>query len=211
MNGKQPPAVSNETPVYVRNPKNKTIGLALLILPFLLLIVVLFLFGITKVVFSAASGGPESGVVIVSLLNIIFATLGLISVIAIPFGIVLGIIFLVKKEMPAGVNYDVRSGKGDQSEIPPEIKQWNWGALGLGWIWGIYHRVWISLLVFIPIVGFIFMFVLAYKGNEWAWKKEKYLSVEDFLARQKKWKPWGIAFFILILLSQLSRFTIDMM
>ena len=35
------------------------------------------------------------------------------------------------------------SGRGQMSVISPEIKGWNWGALILGWIWGIGNGVWI--------------------------------------------------------------------
>ena len=43
------------------------------------------------------------------------------------------------------------SGQGKEAIIPSEIEGWCWGAFLLTWIWGIGNRVWISLIVFIPI------------------------------------------------------------
>ena len=31
-------------------------------------------------------------------------------------------------------------------DLPPELKDFNWGALLLTFIWGIKHRAWITLL-----------------------------------------------------------------
>lgn len=56
------------------------------------------------------------------------------------------------------IEYDERSGKGKQSEIPEEIRRWNWGALGLGFIWGIAHSVYFSLLAIAgPVLGIMIM------------------------------------------------------
>ncbi|OGM97217.1 MAG: hypothetical protein A2817_01395 [Candidatus Yanofskybacteria bacterium RIFCSPHIGHO2_01_FULL_39_8b] len=97
--------------------------------------------------------------------------------------------------------YDERSGRGKDSIIPPEIKGWNWGAFGVTLIWGIYYGAWVVLWGFllglIPLVGILWQVYVGMKGNEWAWRKNKWQSVEQFIATQNKWKPWGIVFFIL--------------
>ena len=87
------------------------------------------------------------------------------------------------------------SGQGFSSIVPPEIKGWNWGAFSLTWIWGISHRVWISLLALIPfpLIGIAVMIILGIKGNEWAWQYKKWDSIEQFRKSQRKWKFWGIA------------------
>ncbi|WP_018248808.1 cytochrome c oxidase assembly factor Coa1 family protein [Orenia marismortui] len=77
--------------------------------------------------------------------------------------------------------------------VPKDIKKWNWGAFFLSFIWGIAHRVYFSLLFFVPLLGFIVPFILGFKGNEWAWKKEDWESVEEFRRSQKKWSRAGIA------------------
>jgi hypothetical protein len=101
-----------------------------------------------------------------------------------------------RKERAGLESFDARSGQGDNSEVPEEIKGWNWGAAGLGWVWGIYHGVWLSLLAFVPFVGFFWWIVMGLKGNEWAWQSGKWQSVEAFQASQRKWKIWGILFLI---------------
>ncbi len=75
---------------------------------------------------------------------------------------------------------------------PAEVKKWNWGAFLLTWIWGIGNQVWIALLALIPLVGFVMMFVLGAKGNEWAWEKRRWDSVEAFHRTQRKWAIAGL-------------------
>lgn len=107
------------------------------------------------------------------------------------------------------------SGQGKKAVVPKEIKGWNWGAFLLTWIWGLSHRVLISLLIPISImistiaislwglyhitrvpfllilslVCFIIisMFVLGIKGNEWAWRAKHYDSIKGFKNRENKW------------------------
>jgi hypothetical protein len=46
--------------------------------------------------------------------------------------------------------------------------------------------------------------ILGMKGNEWAWRACPWESVERFVSSQKKWKPWGIVFFVLMILGLIS-------
>jgi len=68
----------------------------------------------------------------------------------------------------------------------------------LSWIWGLGNRVWISLLTFVPFIGWVMPFVLGFKGREWAWKAKNWESVEHFNRVQRK---WSIAGLILLLVS----------
>ncbi|HEX7364391.1 MAG TPA: hypothetical protein VF366_04395 [Dehalococcoidia bacterium] len=90
------------------------------------------------------------------------------------------------------------SGRGFlQGEIPPEIKEWNWGAFFLTWIWGIGNKVWISFIAIAPFpIGLAMGIVLGIKGNEWAWQCKKWDSIEHFRHRQRIWIYWGIAAFL---------------
>lgn len=84
-------------------------------------------------------------------------------------------------------------------DIPQEIQKFNWGAMLFNWLWGIRHGVWISLLSFVPIIGWIFMpIILGFKGNEWAWKKNNYTSTKEFLKRQRKWAIAAVLFYVTI-------------
>jgi hypothetical protein len=112
-----------------------------------------------------------------------------------------------EKTIPAGAPTGVAAHSA-ASDMPAEIKGWNWGAFFLNWIWGIGNRVWLALLTlvlaFIPVVGtlgvIVMMVVLGLKGSEWAWKSRSWESVEQFKKVQKTWAIWGLIIFILSLL-----------
>ena len=92
-------------------------------------------------------------------------------------------------------------GQNDSVNIPKEIRGWNWGGFLLSWIWGIGNNVWIALLALIPYVGIVMAIILGIKGNEWAWQKKKWDSIETFKKTQRTWANWGAGvFFGLILL-----------
>jgi hypothetical protein len=90
---------------------------------------------------------------------------------------------------------DNTSGQGKGSVVPEEVKGLSWGAFFWIWIWGLFNRVWMSLLVFIPVVGFFVPFVLLFKGREWAWQNKAWESAEHFNRVQRK---WGIAALIFL-------------
>ncbi|MBP9868996.1 hypothetical protein KBC59_00345 [Patescibacteria group bacterium] len=91
--------------------------------------------------------------------------------------------------------FDPRSGHGEASTIPEEIKRWSWGAFFLSWIWGIGNRTWMSLIVFVPLVNVVAPIILGLKGNEWAWKSKSWPSVDEFHKTQKKWALAGVIVF----------------
>jgi hypothetical protein len=99
-----------------------------------------------------------------------------------------------------GVNGDNTSGQGDLAVIPDEIRGWNWGAFVLTWIWGAVNSVWIAFLVWIPVFGFIWCFFLGAKGNEWAWRKKKWDSIEHFKRTQRNWNIAGLILFVVWLI-----------
>ena len=82
------------------------------------------------------------------------------------------------------------------NEIQSEIKRWNWGAFMFNVIWGIGNKSYLPLLCLIPFFNFIWVFVCGVKGNEWAWKKGNYSSVDEFRKVQATWNRAGLASFI---------------
>lgn len=102
----------------------------------------------------------------------------------------------VSKPITEGRIIENTSGMGSSASIPIEIKGWNWGAFFLSWIWGVSHSVWISLLCFVPIVNIVMIFVLGANGNEWAWQKKKWDSIEHFKRTQTTWALWGLGVFL---------------
>jgi hypothetical protein len=86
------------------------------------------------------------------------------------------------------------SGMGSSAAVPLGLGEFNWGALFLTWIWGIGNSVWWSFLVFVPYLGWLVMpWVLAFKGNEWAWQSRRWDNIEHFKSVQHTWAVWGWA------------------
>lgn len=173
--------------------RNKRIALYWLLLPMVLLIFVIVSFTVVRSIINAGVVSSTSA----TALSFIIGFLGLAAVILIPVGIIVAVFYRNKRELIPGADFDERSGKKGASVIPKEIEKWNWGAAGLTWIWGVYHGVWLSLLVFLPFLNIIMIIILGIKGNEWAWRAEHWKSPEAFLAFQNKWKVWGIIFLLI--------------
>ena len=89
------------------------------------------------------------------------------------------------------------SGQGKESVIPEEIKGWNWGAMLMNWVWGLFNGTFIALLMFVPFANFVMFFMLGAKGNEWAWRNKKWDSVEHFKSVQRKWAIAGLVILVL--------------
>lgn len=94
------------------------------------------------------------------------------------------------------------SGQGESAVVPHEIKRWNWGAFGFSWIWGLCNKVPIRfwVLSMIPMVSLIWIFVVGANGNEWAWKYERWESVEHFRNVQRCWACWFLGLLVVGLL-----------
>ncbi len=95
----------------------------------------------------------------------------------------------------------------DRSNVPKEIKKWNWAAFLLTFIWGLSNKVWISLLTLIPVVNIVMPFVLGAKGNEWAWKKGTGTDLQHFKKIQKYW-TYAALIFVAIIIAILLFFAI---
>lgn len=91
------------------------------------------------------------------------------------------------------------SGQGKQAVIPSELKGWNWGAFLLNWVWGIFNKTYLALLVFVPLIGMFMPFVLGFKGNTWAWRNKNWESIEHFRMVQRKWAMWGVIMLVVSL------------
>ena len=83
------------------------------------------------------------------------------------------------------------------SEVPSEIKKWNWGAFMMNIMWGIGNKSYLTLLCLIPLFNIIWIFVCGAKGNEWAWKNGNYSSPEEFFLVQNTWNRAGFVSFII--------------
>ena len=98
----------------------------------------------------------------------------------------------------------------DRESVPPGVTGWSWGAFFLSLIWGLFNRVWISLLMLVPFVNWVMMFVLAIKGKEWAWKAGNWRSVRHFRRTQHNWSIAGWIYFLIIVLLYILSFIMIM-
>jgi hypothetical protein len=108
------------------------------------------------------------------------------------------------QRLKVGVTPENTSGQGELAVVPEEIKRWSWGAFGLTWIWGICNGVLIALLCLIPVFGLVWAFILAVKGNEWAWRNKKWDSIEHFKNTQRSWDIAGIVLFAISIVAQVA-------
>lgn len=180
------------------NRKYRKHGIFWLVAPTAFLILTLVAYSITNFIGSASELNSSLLILIARIINVILGLVGVIAVISIFIGIPLGIINLSKRKSCLG-KFDQRSGQGDASTVPEEIKHWNWGAFIFGWIWGVANDVWIAFLTLIPVVNLVMMVYLGVKGNELAWRKRKWESVEKFHQSQKKWAVAVVVYLSLVL------------
>jgi hypothetical protein len=89
-----------------------------------------------------------------------------------------------------------KNTSGTGSGAPSEIMGWNWGAFLLTWIWGLGNNVWVSLLMFVPVVNVVMLFALGIKGNLWAWQHRRFSGVTQFKQVQRVWALVGLGVFI---------------
>lgn len=97
-------------------------------------------------------------------------------------------------------NHDINSKDAVRSD--GQTRKWNWGAFTFPLFWGIANRVWLCFIVLIPFMRIIWPFILAYKGNDWAFNKYKangYQGRGKFNYAQKTWNSAGFWAFIIFL------------
>lgn len=169
---------------YVRSHRNRKDGTRVILIPFFLFLT----FALVRI--AVGSSSPQSSTL--PALTGILVVLGMMFLIM----LLLGTLLFFKKELPVESAHDKRSGRGRSSQHPPEILRWNWGAAGLGIVWGVYHRSWWTLLNVIAPLNLIWWIVLGAHGNAWAWSKDRWTSVEEFQASQRKWESYGLACFV---------------
>lgn len=87
----------------------------------------------------------------------------------------------------------------NSKSVPAEIKGWNWGAFMYNIFWGIGNKTYLPLLTLIPLFNIVWVFIVGFKGNEWAWQKGDYKDVATFKAVQATWNRAGLVQFIISL------------
>lgn len=94
------------------------------------------------------------------------------------------------------------------TDLPEELKDFNWAAFFLTFIWGFKYKAWITFLA-IPLIiiqlpiGLNWMLLIALqlycgiKGNEWAYKQEYWKKSKNFRITQMKWAAVALALYII--------------
>jgi type II secretory pathway pseudopilin PulG len=105
-------------------------------------------------------------------------------------------------------------------DIPEGVAGWSWGAFFLSFIWAAGNKVWIGLIGLLPTIlialmvtvgshsmlsyylaksnlaiNILMMFLLGFKGREWAWKNGNWRDIDHFNSVQRKWSLAGYVFF----------------
>lgn len=125
---------------------------------------------------------------------------------------------LMNSERPATRTQEQTQGTSEHTtQVPNEIKGWNWGAFVFSWIWGICNGVYWPLVLiivnFIPYVGGLISLgcciALGINGSEWAWKAKSWSSIAEFKRVQHKWAIailWvlGISFALAVILGGIA-------
>jgi hypothetical protein len=97
------------------------------------------------------------------------------------------------------------SGMGGPVPIEIRMMRWNWGGFCLPFLWMLNHGMigWgICLFVvqWIPFVGMgaglIASIALGASGNEIAWQRRRFSSLDEFRAVEKAWTTWGISLLV---------------
>ena len=96
------------------------------------------------------------------------------------------------------------SGEGPDSVVLDIVsKKFNWGAFFLTWIWGLFNKSYLTLLMlpaqFLSWVIFPFGYLITFglaiwfgiEGNKWAWQNKRFESIEQFHKYQKNFAIAG--------------------
>ncbi len=109
----------------------------------------------------------------------------------------------------------------NNSRLEKELSKWNWGAFYFGWIWGVFNKVYVSLVQLVvsllsfavtlmgmgiisPIFGLIGLGIsiwLGVKGSRMAWDNGAYRNIEHLRTSRHNWNmAAAIVFGISVLL-----------
>ena len=80
-----------------------------------------------------------------------------------------------------------------------DFNKWNWGAFGLGWIWGVGNNCYLALLQFVPIplMAIVIRIILGIYGTRWAYENGEIKDVNTFFAIQNSWNKAGKIYFFI--------------
>lgn len=115
-------------------------------------------------------------------------------------------------------NYQENRSLSSQTE--QELGKWNWGAFFFGWIWGVFNKVYITLVqLVVGILGTVFALVglgivspifsiaslglciwFGVKGSRMAWDNGAYRNLEHFRSSRHNWNVAALVVFCISIL-----------
>ncbi|USN53149.1 MAG: hypothetical protein H6760_03140 [Candidatus Nomurabacteria bacterium] len=186
---------------YIEVPyRNRVKGALAFFIPQLLVAVLIFIWSVTVYLLQDRED-------ILVPIQLTLSVLILLMVPATIVGVIVCVVYFRRKEKVVLSGYDARSGD-ELAQVPEEVKGWNWAAAFLTPAWSIAYRVWFGFFAYIPLINYVWWIVMGIKGNEMAWKANRWASVEDFKKSQQKWAKWGLITFLANIASLLTYLTL---
>jgi len=81
--------------------------------------------------------------------------------------------------------------------VAPFKTKFNWGAFAQTLLFSIGNKTYLGLLVLIPLVNLVWIFVMGFKGEEWALEHNEYRDEEEFRKVMDTWNRAGFVMFII--------------
>lgn len=75
---------------------------------------------------------------------------------------------------------------------------WNWGAFMFPFQFGIGTKAYLTLLVLVPFLNFIWLFVSGAQGAKWAYDSGCFKNVDEFNGAMKSWNRAGLVSAIIV-------------
>lgn len=76
---------------------------------------------------------------------------------------------------------------------------WNWGAFMMPLQFGIGNKAYLTLLILVPFLNFVWYFVCGAQGAKWAFDSGYFANVDEFNGAMKTWNRSGFVMFIFVL------------
>ncbi len=177
--------------------RKKTLGIILLLFPWVLLPLVLAAYAIMSYVLSA--GGSQSNLLGVgNIIQLLLGFMGVLAVLSFLVGTPVGI-FLISRKEPDRFDL-LKSRPRFQSLTDVElhtVSRWSWSAFLNPTFWALGNRLWFwALGSLIPLWGVYVWLRLAIDGRQMVWERSQ-LTFAQFCKRQKM-IAWVIGIFTIV-------------
>jgi len=185
--------------------KKRTLGIVLLVLPWVLFPAVLVGYAIFNFMLAQSGAGGNSLRTVATTVNILLGLLGVFSIAGFFFGMPIGLYLVSRKdeEQLAALRSNPRF-KDLSEEDFRYVTGWSWGAFFGSVVWALGNKLWLwALGTLVPFWNVFVWIKLSVDGRQMAWES----STESIVAFRKRQKvvAWVVA--VLIVLAIVVGFT----